>query len=190
MDFDEKDAELLKSRIEAWNKREGPRVGDFVIFPDGAFRRFTHDWGDDIQTTITRRIDTSFHMFKDGYLSFSGSLDPAIPKARLWLQKDMVREGLIWFFHHDIAGESRGVNAKIPCRVYQYRKDVACPHTDNGFHSDVHLHYPGQWENEEGPKEWYALGCDYCGIFAYALTENDAIDILRLLSGDEEKVAS
>jgi len=52
------DFELLAERINRFNLRSGPRVGDFVIMPDGNTLRFTHHWtydedqdGGDIQTT-------------------------------------------------------------------------------------------------------------------------------------------
>lgn len=33
---------------------------------------------------------------------------------------------------------------------------------------------PGQWENDEGPKDWWAV-CNDDGIFAYFGTEVDAL---------------
>jgi len=49
--FDEKDRAIRDARIAMWSERTGPRVGDFVVMSEGDVRRFTHDWGDDIQVT-------------------------------------------------------------------------------------------------------------------------------------------
>jgi hypothetical protein len=87
--------------------------------------RFTHDWGDSIQTTVGAKHpchgDASFYL-SDGYASFSGSLDPAINKARLRDTGEML-EGSFWFFHHNFAGAGRGVYFRIPCRVFELRME-------------------------------------------------------------------
>ena len=118
--FDDRDAEILKQSQHEFDAKEGPRVGDFVRMPDGELRRFTHDWGLDIQTTIKGNVDTSFY-FHRGFCSFSGSLDPAIPKANLTVIPE-VMEGSIWFFHHGQSGAHRGVYTKAKFRMFQYNK--------------------------------------------------------------------
>jgi hypothetical protein len=118
-EFDDRDAEILAQRIQQWQKVDGPRVGDFVHMPDGSLRRFTHDWGDDIQTTCgSFPGDVSFY-FGGDYMSFSGSLDPAIEKAKL-TDTGETRDGKAWFFHHDWAKAHNGVSVMVPCRVYRY----------------------------------------------------------------------
>lgn len=114
--FDAKDAVIFAARVAAWNLREGPRVGDFVRMPDNSLRRFTHDWGDAIQTTNPRLGDASFYL-GDGYVDFSGSLDPAIRKDRLHLT-EAIERGRFWMFHHGQTGARRGVHEYAPCRVY------------------------------------------------------------------------
>lgn len=117
--FDDRDQEIKDARVALWNDRAGPRVGDFVEMLDGSLRRFTHDWGDEIQTTSGfQPEDASFYFGRAGYCSFSGSLDPSIPKARL-VETERSKDGRVWFFHHDQAGASRGVHTTIPCRVYR-----------------------------------------------------------------------
>jgi len=40
---------------------------------------------------------------------------------------------------------------------------------------NVTVHAPGQWHNDIGPKDWYAVSSDeFGGIFAYFQHENDA----------------
>jgi hypothetical protein len=117
---DDIDQALLDARMARYIANEGPAVGDLVIFPDGEYRRFIHNWGDSIQTTCkTPAHGTSFYLTSDGYMSFSGGLDPAIPKADI-VRVDECKPGLIWFFHHDESKAHNSVNAEIPCRVYRY----------------------------------------------------------------------
>lgn len=120
-EFDGKDAEILAERIAEWGKIAGPRVGDFCELADGTVRRFTHDWGDSLQTTCGTGHpcagDVSFY-FGKGYMSFSGSLDSSIPKEQFSSVNEM-REGSAWFFHHDWAKAHNGVYFKVPCRVYR-----------------------------------------------------------------------
>lgn len=115
--FDQQDAEILNRRISLYNRRTGPRVGDFLRMQDGAMLRFTHDWGDDIQTTIKGCGDASFYL-GNGYCSFSGSLDSAIPKTRIHAT-DEIKDGSVWFFHHDHAQAHNGVYTTMPFRVYR-----------------------------------------------------------------------
>jgi hypothetical protein len=120
--FDDRDREILAERERLFNQVPGPRVGDFLRVPDSeGMLRFTHDWGDSIQTTVRAKHpchgDASFYL-SDGYASFSGSLDPAIDKAKL-RQTEETMPGSFWFFHHNFAGAERGVYFSIPCRVFE-----------------------------------------------------------------------
>jgi hypothetical protein len=123
-DFDERDAEIATERLAIWNKRQGPRVGDFVHMLDGTLRRFAHDWGEDIQTTCKRQTlgakdDAcgSFYFFGES-MSMSGGLDRAIPKSGL-VDTGEFQNGSTWFFHHNQSGASRGVYFTVPCRVFR-----------------------------------------------------------------------
>lgn len=120
-EFDTRDAATLASLIDAWNGVAGARVGDFVKMPDGTLRRFTHDWGDSIQTTGAGQFaeDVSFY-FAGGYMSFSGSLDSAISKDAL-RDTGEVKDGRAWFFHHGEVRAHNGVQVRVPCRVYEYQ---------------------------------------------------------------------
>ena len=44
-----KNAEILAARIAVYDKIDGPRVGDYMEFPDGKAFRIAHDWGDQVQ---------------------------------------------------------------------------------------------------------------------------------------------
>jgi hypothetical protein len=119
-EFDDRDAEILREREAAFNRVEGPRVGDFLRIADGVLR-FTHDWGDSIQTTVRAKHpcygDASFYL-SDGYASFSGSLDSAIDKKTLRDTGETML-GSFWFFHHNFAEAENGVRCTMMCRVFE-----------------------------------------------------------------------
>ena len=56
-------------------------------------------------------------------MSYSGNLDPSIPKHQL---KDTGKKGSgrIWFFHHDEARGHDAVYAIVNCRVYRQQKET------------------------------------------------------------------
>lgn len=66
-------SEILKKRIQIYNKEVGPRVGDWIDFPDGSQKRIAHNWGDKYQPTMYKGDTGSFY-FGNGYVSYSGSL--------------------------------------------------------------------------------------------------------------------
>ncbi len=117
--FDLQDAAILAERTEKRDRLRGPRIGDFVIFPDGHEGRFTHDWGDEIQTT-SRKFggDASFYLSASGHGDYSGGLDPSIAKSKLVDTKEL-KNGRFWFFHHDDHYAHNGVDVEVPCRVYR-----------------------------------------------------------------------
>jgi hypothetical protein len=128
----------LARRVAAFNARPGPRVGDYLQIPPAdprapEYTRFTHDWGDTIQTGGTST--GSYYFTSTGYLSYSGSLDPGIATADL-VATTATKPGRIWFFDDDISGPGRGVDFDIECRVFHARPgadlsqlyDLLCPY--------------------------------------------------------------
>lgn len=115
VNLDEKDQEVLAVAVKARDAQEGPRIGDFVLFPGGQLERFSHEWSDGIQTSP----GGSFYLGKQGNGSLScGGLNPAIHKGTLELTVAIL-PGSFWFFHHGVAGAGRGVYFEIPCRVFK-----------------------------------------------------------------------
>ena len=113
--LDHVDQLILRTSIKMREKLEGPRMGDFVLFPNGVIERFSHDWGDDIQTSP----GGSFYLTKSGCASLScGGLNPAVPKQSLELTSATL-PGAFWFFHHGIAGAGRAVQCEAPCRIFK-----------------------------------------------------------------------
>lgn len=118
--LDERDKSILEQRVKEWSQdADGPRVGEYLMTEKG-YLRFTHDWGESIQTTVRPNYDASFYFGKGGYMSFSGSLDSAVPKTSLELTSE-IKEGSCWFFSHDYATAHNGVHVSVPCRVWQLK---------------------------------------------------------------------
>ncbi len=119
----EHDFDILNTRIKKLNEHQGPRIGDFVIFPDDSVRRFTEDWSDvgaGFQTTSPTIRDASFHLCKSGRCDYSGALEPPIPLAA-FEETDEMRFGSVWFFSNDNAKAHNAVCASIQFRVYRYK---------------------------------------------------------------------
>lgn len=106
---------ILKERSELFNKIPGIRVGDYLKLSDGTYLRFSHDWGDAIQTSNT--YGGRFYL-GDGYLSFSGGLHPAIDKHVLKEIQES-KPGKIWFFKNDYAVAHNGIDFEIDFRVFE-----------------------------------------------------------------------
>lgn len=113
--YAERDRQIIESRIEQYNKQQGPRVGDFLKLPNGEYHRFSHHWGDGLQTSK----DGSFY-FGNGYVSFSGSLDPSIKLSRI-VPTEETKLGRVWIFSQDSMGAGRAVYAKVAFRVFELR---------------------------------------------------------------------
>jgi len=110
---------IFDERLELFAAVSGPRVGDFVIFPDGEYRRLTDDWGNHgVQTTC--KGNTGSFYFAGRFMDYSGALAPLIPKPCLLLT-DETREGPAWFFSHNEWRAHNRASVMVPCRVYQYQ---------------------------------------------------------------------
>jgi len=68
----------LSTNIAKFNARQGPRAGDYVITPDGVYRRIACDWGMELQTGTE-----ALFFLSDGYMNFSGRLDLIIPRSKI-----------------------------------------------------------------------------------------------------------
>ena len=110
--FDAIDEEIKNSRFAERELIEGPRMGDYILFPTGELERFSHDWGESLQTSPSG----SFHLQGSGHLT-CGGLNPATPLCNIKPTMATL-PGLFWFFHHGRAGAGRAVHCSIPCRVF------------------------------------------------------------------------
>lgn len=146
--------EILLTRYTALNKQQGARVGDFLKLtpPDPRcpnYTRFTHDWGDTIQTGGT--VGGSYYL-ANGFLSYSGGLDPGIATADLILT-DEVKDGHVWFFDEDISGAGRGLTFDAQMRVFIPRpgadlsgiEELKCPYWLSCLDQEQHERTCGYW---------------------------------------------
>src|SRR5258707_129474 len=123
--IDDRDREIIAARTAEFDKREGYRVGDFVIFADGITRRISYIWPgedgkpDNIQTSAA---GASFYMCGE-YMDMSGSLF-APCRADTLTVTDETREGNVWIFHHGHAMADNGVYFTIPFRVFRSAADA------------------------------------------------------------------
>ena len=121
--LDERNQAILARNIAAYNEIKGPRVGDFLELPRISkhqkhdITRFTAGWDDHIQTG--RSCDGSFHL-GNGYVSFSGSLEPGVQRDDI-VATDHVRRGSCWFFRDDYPGAGRGLYTQAEFRVFKLR---------------------------------------------------------------------
>jgi hypothetical protein len=91
-----------------------PRIGDFVIMPNGTLERCCYASRDGMQTTY----GGSFSISKSGHSGYSGSLN----RSRLleyFKDTGETRPGKFWFFSHNQPGAGRGVDVFLPCRIYR-----------------------------------------------------------------------
>jgi hypothetical protein len=103
---------ILKRNMAAFDKNEGPRVGDYVRFSCGTMRRISYHWGDSVQTSA----GGSFYL-GDGYISFSGCLYRSVPVETL-TPTDERQDGTVWFPDRDWLRADCAVYARVPLRVF------------------------------------------------------------------------
>ena len=107
------DEKIAEVRIAKFNKRKGPREGDFVIW-NGEYHRFSSDNGMSIQHSE----GGSFYITESGKVSFSGGLEPGIMKHKMEEMAEL-RPGMFWFFHHNVWKGDNAVYVETDCRVYK-----------------------------------------------------------------------
>lgn len=107
---------ILSDRQKWLDNREGIGVGDFVLDGDSEkILRVAHDWGDSVQLT-DGRYGSSFYL-GDQYVSFSGGLNPGIPRLR-FRATDKRRVGACWFFSENSAQAHNGYYTEAVFRVW------------------------------------------------------------------------
>ena len=107
--------QILRKRMFDFDGKEGPRVGDYLIRLDGSITRLTYDWGDAIQTGGHQYGQ---YYLGEGYLSYSGGLDKAVPKANMVLESG-TKPGKVWFFDKDVHRAHNAVEFEVPMRIYK-----------------------------------------------------------------------
>jgi hypothetical protein len=131
--IDEYNYAILLQRFKAFELKTGPRIGDFLVLENGNVKRFTHDWGAEIQTTLWGEAG-SFYIGGEGCVSFSGGLDCALPKSSMELTTE-VKMGSFWFFYRNEVKAHNGLNVLIPCAVWCY---TATDYQDKLIHPEIY----------------------------------------------------
>ena len=119
-----KTIDYLRQCVEAREKLEGPRIGDFIFLKNGNTERFSHDWGDSLQTSSSG----SFCLSSDGRVSFSGGLNPSINKGKI--RETSVNHyndhtgfsgmtGKFWVYYNGRLCANCAVHVNLDCRVYK-----------------------------------------------------------------------
>ena len=146
-ELDDQDRATIAARASAYDKIDGPRVGDFIEYADGMTRRIAHlwpaDWHDDKIARVQPTDGGSFYLGgigesawhraqNDGqdtdaaaYVSYSGALYPGIRANTLTLTGS--RNGRVWVFHHEQWDAGMGVDDEIAFRVYRSTLDGRDP---------------------------------------------------------------
>jgi hypothetical protein len=113
-----RDEMLMISRVAEREQTAGPRVGDYIRLADcGTMLRIAYMGSGGHMQTNCLQEGGSFAM-NSPYLSYSGSLEPPV-KGREIQPTGELKEGSVWFFHHDSWQAHNAVYAVIPCRVYK-----------------------------------------------------------------------
>jgi len=119
--LDAENVVILAARQEQLDARHTIGVGDLVIDGEKTYR-VAHDWGESVQLT-DGRFGASFFL-GDGYVDFSGGLNPSIEKSRL-LPTDERLEAPVWFFSQNRTGGGNGYNTMATFRVWKLAPSIA-----------------------------------------------------------------
>jgi len=115
----------VKKAIQGYNKRKGPRVGDYLVV-EGKITRVTYVWGREAIQAGGHQHGQYF-LGKGGWCSYSGSLDSSVDCTGAKLVGH--KKGDIWFFSKDWMQAEGGITATIECRVYlvsKAPKNICC----------------------------------------------------------------
>lgn len=150
--------QILRARLAEFNAVAGPRVGDFLQLPRlhpelGDITRFTHHWGDRIQTGGTAR---NAYYLAGRSLSYSGSLDAGVATADVLPDPVGERDGMVYFFNEGVTGAGRGVNFEAKMRVWALRDgadlsgigELRCPY---------YLYTYDEKRHKDSCNYWYAV---------------------------------
>jgi hypothetical protein len=147
--------ELLANKLAAFDRQPGPRVGDYLQLPNvhpklGQFTRFTHHWGDTIQTG---GLSGDYFLSAGGHLFYSGILDSGVSVSDIMPEPTGTRAGSVWFFNQDLSGAGRGVDYTAPMRLFSLRPgadlsgigEIRCPFHLSALDQEQHARTCNYW---------------------------------------------
>lgn len=78
--------------------------------------------GEDVWQTADHIYSGSYY-FGNGYVSYSGGLEPGFREGTKFKNMGYKRKGQVWFFDEDYATADNGVEFLAPFRVYKASKN-------------------------------------------------------------------
>lgn len=111
---DERDHQNAAAYAAALTDRDGPQVGDFVIFACGTRRRISHLWPDSAQTSAPEEGRWSLN---EHGASFSGTLHPPVPLTHLY-ETGTYDQGSAWIWKGRIPGARRALTYQFGFAVW------------------------------------------------------------------------
>jgi hypothetical protein len=108
---------ILATRQSYLDNRQSIGVGDFVTDDEKSYR-VAHHWGDSLQLT-DGRYGASFYL-GDGYVEFSGGLNPCIDIARFEPTEER-HEGAVWLFSENHTRAHNGYHTTATFRVWKLK---------------------------------------------------------------------
>jgi hypothetical protein len=126
------DMENAKQRITRYNQKDGPRIGDIVILPDGRKARLGIAWYDITREDIIQPTDpewaASIYLADDGTADTSAAFEHGYPRD-MYEDTGEKQPATFWIEHGSLIGGtsilSKGcsVHVRFPVRVYRIRAE-------------------------------------------------------------------
>lgn len=122
--FDQFDAGILSVYQKARYQIGEISQGDFIKNKDGLFARVTYVWDDGVQTTKFSESGEggSFHLGASGRMSYSGALEPSLPKTHL-RKTGNYKKGRAWIWHRGNVEAHNGVDVECLVQVWEVLDD-------------------------------------------------------------------
>lgn len=112
---DKKNISIVKKYYNSYAKCRGPRVGDFILFPNKEHKRITHIWEDG---TLQTNDGTGSFAMDNGYISYSGSLNHGVDIKNI-KKTNKTKRGVVWIPHHGFLCAGCAVHYNIHFRVFK-----------------------------------------------------------------------
>lgn len=118
--------QIFQEREQQYNTLGGMRVGDWVKLPNGEYTRITHVWRNENGSPFSVQTGGTFYgsfYLGDGYISYSGGLDPGLDPKDL-IPTHEKKKGQIWFFKNDHWKADNGIDYIMLFRVFLLRQPI------------------------------------------------------------------
>lgn len=121
-DLDEKNQAILEHKRDLYMEvATDLSVGHWVRFQCGTMRRVSYiwDWPSNEDPPSIQTSKGGRYYLHNGYMTLSvGGLSRGLPRE-IFHPTDEILLGWCWFFSHNFPGAGRGIDVKVPCRVWE-----------------------------------------------------------------------